>query len=166
MTMRCRGVPGSIALNVRQWRRLRTLARLSDNGALHWRVRAFDRGRRHCCESEVKRFVIDGGTWTLSDLDLSAPSPEVSWTNDAPGIARFQLQVSVNEDFSGRARETVILPSRPLTDNTYTFKAREVRRLRILAGRNSASTLYYRIRGMDAQRRFFCYSPGKSTAAP
>jgi hypothetical protein len=60
----------------------------------------------------------------------------------------------------------LLAASRPVEAGQYTFSARQIGRLSLLARRNSASTLYYRVRGADAQGLFVTYSQAMTTPAP
>jgi len=118
-----------------EWRRIRRLAS-DNNGILYWRVRATDRYRTLSCASAVKELVIDGGEFTLGELDLTAPDPAATWRHDGEGLA------------------------------SYTFSALDLRRLALLARRNEVTTLHWRILGMTRDRQFTAVSQSKTTPAP
>jgi len=148
-----------------EWRRIRKLAS-GNNGVVYWRIRASDRYRTLSCASAVKELVIDGGEFATGGLDLTAPAPTASWTHTGEGIARFAVEISAGADFPRGPAYTVIVPPRGVEANSYEFSALDVRRLALLARRHSASTLYWRIRGETADRRFTTTSESKTTPAP
>ncbi|MHC4713082.1 MAG: hypothetical protein ACYTAN_07405, partial [Planctomycetota bacterium] len=129
-------------------------------------VRATDRYRALSCASAVKVLVVDGGQWAVSGLDFSALEPQVSWDHTGEGIVRYNVQISADPAFPRSLAKTVLVPARGVAVEEYTFSTADLRRISVLASRNSAVTLYYRIRGEDADRQFTAFSPAQSTAAP
>ena len=53
-----------------------------------------------------------------------------------------------------------------MTDSPYTLKPREKARLLNFAARNALATLYWRVRGEDAQKAFITYSDSDTAAVP
>jgi len=147
------------------WKRIRRFAAAND-GELYWRVRAQDRYRALSSAGAVKMLVVDGGEWSVGALDFSAVEPEVTWTHTGEGLVKFNVEISATGDFQKGAKTTVLVPPRAIAASEYKFSAADLRRIGLLAKRNSAATLYYRIRGEDADRQFTAYSAGQSTAAP
>ena len=148
-----------------EWKRLRKLAATSA-GTLYWRVRATDAYKALTSASGVKELVIDGGEWTVGALDLQAATPEVSWTHNAQGYLKYSVELSVSEDFPVNVRETVKIPPTGTEALNYAFTPADLSRLATLAQRNSASTLYYRIRAEDSQKQFFTHSYHQSSICP
>ena len=176
VTLGGRGIAGtSYTATAADWRKIRQLAscvvpRTADrepaNGFLYWRVRAVSADKSLTCASAPKRLIIDGGTWSVQPLDLSAVPATVDWTHTGPGIVFYKVQFCVNDQFEPDARTTITLPTAVLSADQYTLSSREVTRLRTLAQRNGVTTLYYRIRGDDADKAFMCFSEPQQTSAP
>ena len=154
----------SLQLTAREWLKARKLAATTADGVLNWRVRAQDRDKTIITSSAVTTLTVDGGAWTLSDLDLSAISPSVVWTNDSEGITQFSIEFSPTDEFL--PRQTLRLPSRPIPGVSLTIDEAALRRLQLLAARNSAASLFYRVRGEDADRAFKSWSDANEAAMP
>jgi hypothetical protein len=166
LTLGRRGIEGATyTANRFEWLRVRRLA-ASSGGRLYWRVRAQDADRKLTCSSAVESFIIDGGQWTLGELDLSSPDPTAQWTRVGEGIEKYSLQFSVHETFPPSPRYTLKVPARSITESSYMFKPAEVTRLGRLAERNGVSSLHWRVRGEDAQRAFVTYSDSAVCASP
>lgn len=148
-----------------EWKKIRALAATS-GGTVFWRVRAKDADRVLGCVSMVKTLVMDGGEWSVSDLDLSAPSPEVTWTHTGDGLVNYSLVFSTEAAFPNTARKTLRMPGKPVTGASYVLTASDVARLGRLAAKNGVTTLYYRVRGEDAERAFLAYSEAKTVTIP
>ncbi|MHC4715226.1 MAG: hypothetical protein ACYTAN_18480, partial [Planctomycetota bacterium] len=162
-----RGRVGGSALSMStfEWRRVRKMASVSA-GALYWRVRATDRYRTLACASAVRTLLIDGGEWALEPLDLSGPSPAARWTHTGEGLSRFAIEISTDAAFPKGPRWTVVVPPRGVGGSEYAFSDRDLRRIALLATRNSAATLYWRVRGETSDRQFFTTSANLTTPAP
>jgi len=115
-----------------EWRRIRRLAS-DNNGILYWRVRATDRYRTLSCASAVKELVIDGGEFTLGELDLTAPDPAATWRHDGEGLVRFAVEISARADFPRGFLHTVVVPPPGVEGTSYAFSALDLRRLALLA---------------------------------
>lgn len=170
-----RGVPGSpYVLSRPEWKRVRKLATWQQmprngtpaEGVLWWAVRGTDADGILACWSEPKKLIVDGGEWTLGDLDLGAYPPEVFWTHTGDGLAWYNVEFSVSADFPPTSRKTLRMPARPVKSAPYSLTAGDIRRLGILAARNGVSTLYYRVCGHDADKSFTAYSDFKTIAIP
>ena len=148
-----------------EWKKMRKLATLG-NGTVYWCVKGYDSDKALSCGSGIKELVIDGGEWTLSDLDLSAAAPAVTWTHVGEGIAKYNLQFSVSADFEGTAKETIKMPLAAMASTSYALQAADLKRIHALADRNGATELYYRVRGEDADKAFITYGPSKMVALP
>ncbi len=148
-----------------KWRSIRRLAAKSD-GVLYWRVRAADSDRVYIYASDVSMLVIDGGEFVVDPVDLSEDTPLVSWTHTGDGIEKFSVEFCINDEFANTRRETLRVPSRPVSDQEYQLSAKQKQVLLNFAARNSVDTLYYRIRGEDAERAFMTYSDASTTAVP
>jgi hypothetical protein len=64
------------------------------------------------------------------------------------------------------AGDTVAIPTKPVTGASYALEPSDVARLAALAKRTAVTTLYYRVRGEDADGAFVTYSDAQTTAAP
>jgi len=148
-----------------EWKNLRKLA-APVGGVLYWRVRAQDSDKAFEYASAVKKLVVDGGQFTLTDLDLGAASPAVSWTCTASGLTNFSLEFSINADFKATPKETVRVPAKPVSGSPYVLQPPDLTRIKRLATAHSATTVYYRVRGEDAERAFFCTSDPKIVSVP
>jgi hypothetical protein len=155
----------SYTLTTADWKKLRKLARASA-GQLYWRVRAFDADKALDCGSAVKELIIDSGNWVVGDLDLTQPSPSLSWSTDGAGVVGYLVEFSINDEFAVGARSTLKVPTRAVTVTTYPFSEAEVTKLAGFARANGVTTLYYRVRGQDADSSFLGASPAKTTPVP
>ena len=162
------GIKGqnSYTLTTNDWKKIRKLARSASGGLLHWRVRASDADKALDCGSGIKDLVIDSGNWTVGDLDLTAISPSLSWSTDAEGITGYQVEFSVNDQFAAGARSTLKVPTKAIAATSYNFTAAEVTKLATFAARSGVASLYYRVRGQDADGCFSGVSGAKTTAVP
>jgi len=151
--------------NAAEWKKIRQIAALGD-GTLYWRVRALDKDGALSCGSCVRKFIVDGGEWSLSALDLSETSPAVSWTHSGDGIAVYALQFSSKADFPASSALTVKIPAAPTAALTYALTPLDVARLKALAHRVSATDLYYRVLGYDAEKAFIAKSPAQTAPVP
>jgi hypothetical protein len=143
-----------------QWKAIRRI--VAPDGVLNWRLV----GKTDALAGVYgppQKASFDVGAWQVGDLDLRAPSPTLQWTHSADDMPWYRLQFSVNADFSGTARVTVLIPARTVEETAYTFSAREVARLRALAAANDVSALYYRVRALDENKAFMTWSPTKQT---
>jgi hypothetical protein len=157
------GFEGSLyQLTKSQWKGVRKLAAKS-GGQLYWRVRAKDAKKVLESASAVKQLVIDGGEWTLSDVELGAAAPAVSWTHTGEGIVAYNVQFSADEGFPAGGA-TITLSAGSATSRTLT--SAEVTRIKKLAARAGKATIYYRIRGTDADKAFVAYSTSRALAIP
>jgi len=148
------------------WNRVRRLAAAS-GGVLYWRVRAVDKNRALIRTSAPVKLVIDGGTWAGGQISSLSAGSSVAWTHDGDGITRYGVQFSTNSDFAGGSKTTLVLPANPPGTLSKTFTTGDITRLKALAKRNgSATTLYYRLCGYDADKAFVTYNSGHSIAAP
>lgn len=134
-------------------------------GVLYWRVRAMDKDKAFKITSPVRKLIVDGGEWTMSDVDWGGGSPQVSWTCTGQGITRFRLEFSSTEGFEGGPKTVVLLAVKSPGAGSYAFSQADIKRIRALAARNGVSALYYRVRGEDADRALLTYSETKSTYA-
>jgi len=161
-----KGVPGGPykATNA-EWKKIRKLASTCE-GVLYWRVRALDVDRAFVYTSAVKEMVVDGGEWVLDALDLSGDNPEASWTHTGEGIVGYGLQFCGDDTFPASPRYTLKVPSGTVAGSPYMLTAREKARLVDFAGRYGLETLYWRVRGQDADKSFITYSTPETTAVP
>jgi hypothetical protein len=167
LTFGGRGISGEeVRLTEREWLLLRRLAATAEDGQVFLRVRATSASGVFTASSDIVAMTVDGGDWTVSDLDLSTLPAEVNWTNTSTGITQFSVEFSVTDQFNRTARETLRAPSRPVTGTSLVINEAAARRLALLAERNGTATLFYRIRGEDADRAFVTFSPAQQTAAP
>jgi len=157
---------GIYQLTAAQWKKLRIFSRKASGGVLYWRVRGAEGDKVLECASGIRKLVLDGGEWTLSDLDLGAQAPEVSWTHSGEGIVKYRLQFSADETFGESGRRTLTLPAQSISGSSYGFSSAEVTNLKRFAQRNGVTTLYYRVRGEDADKAFVAYSQAKAATAP
>jgi len=149
------------------WKKMRKLASASA-GILYWRVRATDLDKVLTCVSSPRKLIVDGGEWTVSDLDLSAAPGTVNWTCSAHGhgIVKFCLQFSTRGDFPAKGGLTIKAPAASIAALSYTLSEKEVAGLRKLATKHGVSFLYYRVRGEDADKAFLAYSDAKTVDIP
>ena len=146
-----------------EWRKIRALA-ASGAGTLHWKVRALDSQKVLVCGSSAETLRIDPGDWTVTPLDLSAPSPTVSWTHSCAGIQAFSIQVSHAPAFP--AGGTLKLPAVSISANNYSLAPSEKANLLNFARRYGVAQLHYRIRGEDADKAFLTFSPASTANLP
>jgi len=163
MTLGGAGITGasSYTLTAAEWKKLRKIAATS-NGVLYWRVRSKDADKALTCASAVKKLIIDGGEWSLSDIDLSSVPVVVSWTHTGAGIVKFNLQFSSTTDFHPTAKETISVPTRAIAATTYALQDADLKRIKALALRNGVTILHYRVRGEDVDKAFVIYSETKT----
>lgn len=167
MTFGGRGVSGEeLRLTERDWLALRKLAATAPDGQVFVRVRATSASGVFTTSSDVVTITFDGGEWTVGDLDLSTLPANLTWSNTSSGITLFSAEFSTTDQFHRTARETVRVPTRPVTGDSLVINEAAARRLRLLAQRNNTATIFYRIRGEDANRAFVTFSPVRQTAAP
>jgi hypothetical protein len=153
-----------LQLTTREWLGLRQLAATTEDGILNWRVRAQDRDKTIVVSSAVTTVTVDGGTWTLEDLDFSTLPARVEWTNDSDGIMQFTVEFSPTDEFP--ANLTLRLPSRPILGVSLTIDEAVLARIELFAARYSATSLYYRVRGADANGVFKSWSETKEVVLP
>jgi len=148
-------------LSTAEWKKLRKLA-TAGGGTLYWRVRAKDAQKALTIVSAAKKLIVDPGSWALGDLSLNSMAPAVSWPYTGQGMVTTSLQFSVLPDFSGNASKTLKVPAASTSATSRSFTAKEVTRIKALATRNGATTLYYRVRGEDGDKAFIAYSDAKT----
>jgi hypothetical protein len=153
-----------LQLTAPEWLRIRRLAATTADGMLNWRVRAQDRDKTIVVSSAVATVTVDGGTWTLADLDLSTLPARVEWTNDSDGIEQFTVELSPTDQFA--APQTLRLPSRPVLGVSLTIDETTLGRIELFAARYSATSLFYRVRGADADGVFKSWSETKEVILP
>lgn len=158
-----KGIPGSsYTLSKSDWQKVRKLATLG-RGKLYWRVVARDAKKALTTASKVKTLIINGGEWTLSDINLSDVSPLVEWTHAGAGLAKYGVEFSPESSFP--AKKMLKLPA-STTATSYAFKPTDVVKLQKFAAKYGVVTLYYRVRGEDAQKAFITWSDVKIVTMP
>jgi hypothetical protein len=155
----------SITATAAQWQAIRTLATTA-SGALYWRVRALDAAKVLTIASAAQPLTIDGGTWTVSGLTTTPSGPTISWTHTGAGIVTYRLEVSATSAFSTKSGATLAIPSSSITATSYTFTPSDTKTLTSFASKNKVTTLYYRIRGEDAQKAFVTRSSAQTMSVP
>ena len=147
-----------------EWKKIRTLAK--GGALLYWRVRGTDKDGLLTCGSAPRALVIDGGEWSLSGPgSLSASPAEFAWstTGGGNGIVAYNLQFSAAADFQAVARITVNVPTSPKAILSYTLSDAEKAALRKLATNNGGvPVLYWRVRGVDAEKAFTAFSAAQT----
>jgi len=175
VTLGGRGVEGEeLEATKAEWKKARRLATWLKTrtqtdpaeGTLYWRVRALDADRVLSCGSAVATLLIDGGTWSVGDIDFGSTDSRLEWTHAGQGIEKYRIEFSISDEFNPTQKETLTVPARSLAETSYVFKAGEVSRLRKFAARNAVTGLYYRIRGEDADKAFITYSGAKTASMP
>ena len=162
-----KGVTGnSYTATKAEWKRIRQLA-AQGGGTLYWRVRAKDAEKALTSASAVKKLVVDGGTWSVGDLNLGSTPPAVAWSHAGNGVTMYALEMSASATFPATARMTVSAsPATSPAATSHTFTAGEITRLKALAKANGVTTLYYRVRGEDGEKAFVTRSDAKSAIVP
>ena len=144
-----------------EWRWLTRLASKT-GGRLYWRVRATDAEGALTCVSATAEFLVDGGTFSLGALDLSAAQPKVEFTHDCPGTWRYRLELAAGEDF-GAAGAAMSLACKD-GEHTFSLTPRDVKRAEDVAEKRSAAFVCYRVRARSADGTFETVSPSSSAA--
>ncbi|MCD6405597.1 MAG: SBBP repeat-containing protein [Planctomycetes bacterium] len=150
-----------------EWKRVRRLASTA-GGRLYWRVRVLDEDRALTYAGQVKVLVVDGGTWSVSspEHDPATGLPVFTWEHYGEGICRFALEFSADEAFEPSPRHTLVIPSRRTAGTSYTLVSGELKAVKRLAARSGTPTLYYRVRGEDADGTFITHSPSETWDIP
>jgi hypothetical protein len=148
-----------------EWKAVRRLA-AGAGGTLYWRVRALDTDRVFVYASGVKKLVIDAGTWVLDAIDFGEANPYVHWTHTGEGIAKYRLQFCQNDVFANTPGNVLTIPSSSIAADSYLMTAAEKSRLVSYAARHSVGTLYWRVRGEDADKSFMATSDPAAAVLP
>lgn len=161
------GVAGTCQPKAAEWVKIRKLAATS-GGELYWRVRGTDRDKVFQTGSIVRKLVMDGGEWTVGDLDLGSAAPALSWTSTAigHGMELCAAQFSTGAGFPATGGAVITIPGKGVAGTSYAFTARDVAAIRKFAAKRGVMELYYRVRGCDAQKAFIAYSETKTANVP
>jgi hypothetical protein len=149
-----------------EWKKLRQLATIGQ-GTVYWRVRGADRDGMLACGSGIEPLIIDGGlNAPTGPANVSATPAVFNWSHAGTGITGYYLQFSVDDTFEAVASSTVRIPAKSVAATTYTLLPADVLKLNALARRNVVGTLYYRVRGEDAERAFVAASDSATISVP
>jgi hypothetical protein len=155
----------SYKATIAEWKAVRRLAARA-GGTLYWRVRALDTDRVFVYASAVKKLVIDPGTWALDAVDFGEANPYVHWTHTGEGIVKYRLQFCQNDAFASTPGNVLTIPSSSIAADSYLITATQKSVLLSYAARHSVGTLYWRVRGEDADKTFTAVSDPEATVLP
>ena len=150
---------GPYRASAAEWKKIRKLATASA-GRLYWRVRGLDRDKVFVSASDVQEFYVDGGTWIVDAIDMSEPFPICHWTHTGAGLVRFAVEFSADNSFGAVARMPLV------TTDTFQMSAAQKAAVSGFAQKAGVTSLYYRIKGIDADNSFVTYSDASTVDMP
>ena len=93
-------------------------------------------------------------------------NPFVHWTHTGNGIVKYRLQFCADNVFANTPGNVLTIPASSIAADSYLMTATEKTRLLNYAAKHLVGTLYWRVRGEDADKSFTAVSDPAAAALP
>jgi len=126
-------------------------------GSLYWRIKGYDSDKTFVVVSAARSFSFDLGAFSgetpTGDLSVLV-KPEFRWDYEGSAMTMFCVQLSTSPEFPRSPRETITLPSRWTSSESYELSRSEWYRYLGIASTalSGSGELYWRVKGRDDKR--------------